>query len=279
MAFPIPDVWNRDTNDVMRDEAKRKDSPCSFFWSQGQSLSLAADYFGDDRLAESARGGIALKHRHRIHLALFGQLMASFEYFLKDFVAKAIDLTAILDARVQKAKWIEVDASRVLANRLSATTPGAMLIHSTLGWHSPTTVNSRYQELFCRNPISNDEMSTLERLWVVRHTVAHNAGFVIHYDAVRIGSADLAESVANIDSYFIWAAFQFLRPIAARIANEIGDALLLEWLRSVVPNGPDFARDSATYIGLKKLSTIVESRTREVPIPGETEYETDFARA
>src|SRR6266705_2427678 len=185
MPFPIPDVWNRDTADVVRDELKRKESPCSFFWSQGQSLSLAAEYFVDDRLAETARGGVALKHRHRVHLALFGQLMASFEDLLKYFVAKVIDLTAVLDTKVQKAKWMEVDASKVLAYRLVATTPGAMLVHSTLGWHVPATVKLRYQELFSRNPITNDEISTLERLWILRHTVAHNAGFVIQYDAVR----------------------------------------------------------------------------------------------
>jgi hypothetical protein len=68
--------------------------------------------------------------------ALFGQLMASFGYLLKDFVAKAVDLTAVIDPKVQKAKWMEVDAAKVLASRIAATTPGAMLVHSTLGWHT-----------------------------------------------------------------------------------------------------------------------------------------------
>jgi hypothetical protein len=278
MPFPVPEPWTRDSADVRRDESKRKESPCSFFFSQGQSLVLAADYFSDERLNENARGGVALKHRHRIHLSLFGQLMASFEYLLKDFVAKAIDLTAVLDSKVQKAKWVEVDAAKVLAYRLAATTPGAMLVHSTLGWHSPSTVNSRYQELFARQPISIAELPTLERLWVLRHSVAHNAGFVIHYDASRIGSANLAEHVANVDAAFMGETFNFLRPIADRIASEVGDAILLEWIRSIAPTGQDFARDSAAYIGLKKLATMVAARTRDVPAANELNYRADFAR-
>jgi hypothetical protein len=153
-----------------------------------------------------------------------------------------------------------------------------MLVHSTLGWHTPTTVNSRYQELFARQPISNAEQPTLERLWVLRHSVAHNAGFVIHYDASRIGSIGLAEHVANVDAEFIRQSFDFLRPIAARIASDVGDSVLIEWIRSIAPSGQDFVRDSATYIGLKKLATMVETRTRDLPTPTELQYHADFAR-
>ena len=81
---------------------------------------LAAGYFTNKRLAKSARGGIGFKHRHRIHLALFGQLMASFEYFLKDFVARAVDATTNLDEKIQKEKWLEINVDRVLANRSGA---------------------------------------------------------------------------------------------------------------------------------------------------------------
>lgn len=278
MPFPIPEAWNRDSRDAQRDEAKRKDSPCSFFYSQGRSLVLAAEYFVDDRLAVKARDGVALKHRHKIHLALFGQLMASFEYLLKDFVAKSIDLTAVLDLKVQKAKWMEIDAAKVLSYRLAATTPGSILVHSSSGWHSSEIVNSRYQELFSRQPIAADELPTLEKLWVLRHSVAHNAGFVIHFDASRIGSMGLAESVANVDASFVTDTFNFLCPIAERIASTVGDNLLLEWLKTCKASGADFDRDAVTYIGLKKLASMVKSRTTDIVTPGKAEYLVDFAR-
>lgn len=92
MVFPIPSHRNRDTIDVRRDERKRQLSPGSFFFFQGQSQVLSTGYFKNERLAASARDGIVMKHLHRIHLALFGQLMASFKFFSKDFVSKGNDI-------------------------------------------------------------------------------------------------------------------------------------------------------------------------------------------
>lgn len=275
-TFPVPGAWNRDTADTARDEHKRNKSPCSFFCSQGQSLVLAAEYFKDDRLETKARGGVALKHRHRIHLALFGQMMASFEYLLKDFVAKAIDITSILDPIIMKAKCVDTSPEKILAARNASTTPGAMLVHSTLGWHSPITVNERYQELFTKKPISGPELQTLERLWIIRHTVAHNAGFVIQYDASRLGADALSDKVANIDGKFIQETFDLLKPIAKRIADLIGTELMRKWLESIKPSGADFSRDETTYVALKNLGTIVESRIQDLPNIKSDEYKKDF---
>lgn len=274
--FPLPGVWNRDSADSRRDERKRETSPASYFFAQGRSLVLAAGYFNDGRLTEEARGGVALKHRHRVHLALFGQLMASFEYMLKDFVAKAIDASSLLDARVQKAEWIGVDTARVLASRNATTTPGAMLVHASQGWHSPTTVNSRYQGLFERQPIAASESGTLERLWILRHSVAHNAGFVTQYDATRVGSPPLANRTVDINAAFIDQAFNFLSPIADRVANKVGTKLLDDWLASIRPVGKDYARDQVIFEALKYLSTYVPSRTQDLPNITEATYNEDF---
>ena len=278
MTFPIPGSWTRDTAESLRDEKKRKESPASFFFSQGRSLVLAAQYFDDARLIEQARGGVAAKHRHKVHLALFGQLMASFEYLLKDFIAKIIDVTDLYDEVIRKAKWIEVDAGRVLASRAVATTPGSILIHPTMGWHTPETVNRRYGELFEHQAIQLGEQRNLERLWILRHSVAHNAGFVIHHDAARIGTSTLSEKVANVDANFVSAAFDFLSPIAKRIAETIGDKVLLNWLRGAQELGSEYARDEATYQRLKKLATYVSSRPSGLPDFAETEYKKDIAR-
>lgn len=276
MTFPNPEAWNRDTADALRDERKRKDSPCSFFYSQGRSLVLAAEYFTDERLQEKSRGGVALKHRHKIHLALFGQLMACFEYMLKDFVAKAVDSTTALDDKLQKASWVSVDAAKVLSFRSMATTPGAILVHSTLGWHNVATVNERYQDLFLMQPIANAEKAVIEHLWLLRHSVAHNAGFVIRYDAIRMGMADLAETVVNIDADFIKETFEVLCPIARRVAENIGGKFLASCLRLNKKDAPDFSRDQNMYIPLKKMSIFVDSRTREVPTPIESDYLQDY---
>ena len=239
---------------------------------------LAAAYFTDDRLAEAARGGVALKHRHRIHLALFGQLMASFEYFLKDFVAKAIDSTTRLDEKIKKEKWLEIDVDRVLANRSGMATIGSTLVHSTLGWHSPAQVNARYVSLFGRNAFSAREIETLEKLWVLRHSVAHNAGVIIHYDATRIGDEMLADHAADIDASFILETFNFLSPIAKTICQECGGNLLRLHFQPLRSRGPDFVTDTPVYSRLKPLVEYVESRTTELSPIDQALYNADFAR-
>lgn len=277
LVFPIPSPRNRDTVDAQRDERKRQSSPGSFFYSQGRGQVLAAAYFTDDRLADFARGGVALKHRHRIHLALFGQLMASFEYFLKDFVAKAIDSTTRLDEKIKKERWLEIDVDRVLANRSGMATIGSTLVHSTLGWHSPAQVNARYVSLFSRNAFSAREVETLEKLWVLRHSVAHNAGMIIHYDATRIGDEMLADHAADIDANFISETFNFLSPIARMICQECGGNLLRQHFQPLQARGPDFVADVPFYARLKPLSEYVQSRATELPPIDAAVYNADFA--
>ena len=277
MAFPEPETWNRETADISRENAKRKHSPCSFFFSHGWSLCLAAKYFHNGRLAASARGGVALKHRHKIQLALFGQLMASFEYMLKDFVAQAIDATDTFDQKIKKQEWLNISTDRVLSQRVAQSSIGAMLVHPTLGWHVPETVNERYSALFNTKPIDGTEIKTLSTLWVLRHSVAHNAGFVTANDAARIGQPALSEQVVEIDGDFIDSSFDFLCGIARRVAEDCGRSVLAQHLRGMAEYGPDYARDGNAYRAIKLLGTYIESRNKELPEITEAEYTSDWA--
>jgi len=279
MPFPIPSARGRNTADLVREEQKRQKSPGSFFYSQGQAQVLAAKFFTDDRLSATTNAGTASKHRHRIHLAMFGQLMASFEYFLKDFIAKTIDATPRLDKQVRNAKWLKIDAERVLANRSGMATVGSTLVHSTGGWHDAEEVNKRYQALFERCAFTNVEVRILENLWVLRHSVAHNAGMLIHYDAIRIGAESLSEKTADIDSDFIGETFNFLSPIAKRICGDCERTLLQKHFGPLVDRGPDYTSDRALYDLLKRLCAYTESRARDTPSASQTDYEHDFTAA
>lgn len=274
-----PKKWASDAADIAREERKREASPSSFFYSQGQALVLAANYFRNDRLAPAARGGVAQKHRHRIHLALFGQLMAALEFLFKDFVASVIDLVPTFDEAILQAKWLEVDAKRVLSLRSASTTAGSVLLHGTLGWHDADTVNKRYSALFQKAPIENSEVPDLDRLWLLRHSVAHNAGFVTAYDSVRGGMTDLADAVADIDGTFLSESFDFLSTIASRVAEVVGDQVVLAWLKSRIPAGKNYQRDKDTYKRLKLLATIVKSRTAELPSVTKGNYSRDWQKA
>jgi hypothetical protein len=214
-----PAKWQSDAADIAREEQKREHSPSSFFFSQGGALVLAAEYFCDSRLATGTHWGVAAKHRHRIHLALFGQLMAALEFLFKDFVASVVDLIPTFDEQLQKSDWIQVDTRRVMTFRSVSSTPGALLIHPTQGWHDPRQVNLRYKHLFKREPIAKDEIPLLDQLWILRHSVAHNAGFLTTYDAIRGEMPDLAESVAAIDAQYITEAFRTICEIRACIPS------------------------------------------------------------
>jgi len=272
--------WKQDAADLKREEEKRWYSPSSFFFSQGKAIILAASYFHDQRLINRARGGVARKHRHRSYLALFGQLMASLEYLLKDFVAQVIDLTDIYDDRVKRAKWISVEVAQILTTRRTMYAwPGAVLFHSSLGWHEPRSVNARYTELFEYQPIDSAEVTELEQLWILRHSVAHNAGFVTTADAVRGGMAQLSNRVVDIDETFLNDTFAFLCVIARRVAEGVGGRVLLTYLQSKRDAGSDYARDKWSYSNLKRLSFYVPSRAAKLPTVAKRDYTADFAAA
>lgn len=274
----VPSPWTSDSADTDRDEVKRLQSPASFFCSQGRALVLAAKYFVNERLTPAARGGVASKHRHRIYLALFGQLMAAFEYLCKDYLAKVIDELADYDDMICKQDWIEVDAKRVLLFRSGVPSPGALLVHPSLGWHSPQQVNARYQVLFGRQPISKTEIPQLEQLWILRHSVAHNAGYVTAYDAQRGNMPSLSQRVVAVDELFIDEQHKFLCNIAERLATLIGGSVLDKWLNSRTAEPPDWLRDGGTYTKLRQLAFCQRSRAQPLPEVTEAEYEADLDR-
>ena len=164
-AFPIPSRYTSEAADIARDERKRVASPPSFFCAQTKGLALAAGYFVDSRLAVASHNAVAGKHRHRIHGALFGQLMAAFEYCLKDYIAQLVDATDMFDEAIENCNWISVDKSRVLAQRDASARIGAILIHPLLGWQDAREVNQRYQKLFGQELLPNKkDVETIGRL-------------------------------------------------------------------------------------------------------------------
>lgn len=275
MAFPLPSALHRDTADVQRDERKRSASPGSFFFSQGRSIVLAAEYFDDSRLTDAARGGVARKHRHRLHLSLFGQLMASFEYLLKDFVAQSVDACTILDKPLQKEKWIETSVERVLANRSGFASVGSVLVHSTMGWHDPRMVNERYKTLYNHDVFGISDAQIMEKLWIVRHSVAHNAGYFIPFDANRIGAMGLANHAADIDESYIREVFDFLDGVAQQLTETCGVALLKNWKAQVIGDGAAEVIHFGTYKRLKLLSSYIRSRTTDLPEISIESYQSD----
>lgn len=265
MPFPIPDRYASEAADVARDEMKRRSSPPSFFFAQTQALLLSAGYFRDSRLITGARGGVAKKHRNRISSALFGQLMAAFEFCIKDFLAQVIDASDVYDELVGECKWINVDKSLILAQRDIAGSVGALLIHPLLGWHDTETVNVRYEAFFKHRLLDDDEARELGRLWILRHSVAHNGGFVTHHDSYRLQAPSLRESAIAMDEDFLRDTAVFLRELVSKMShgNPIGDRVLTDWITKKATG--TWASDKEPFGRVRTLVTVVRQRTKPLP--------------
>lgn len=183
MPFPVPSASGAESADARRDEEKRRRSPPSSFYAQSQAILTAIRYFEP---LDSGYAGTAQKHRNRTRSALLVQLMAAFEFTMKDFIAQTIDATHVYDEAARGWDWLKIDVPTVMSTREGFTRLGAVLIHPLGGWQTPETMNSRYMQVYGRRPIAGVEVSQLRDLWIVRHSIAHNAGFVTEADARRL---------------------------------------------------------------------------------------------
>lgn len=264
MAFPIPNKYESEAADIRRDEAKRLVSPPSFFFAQTQALLLSADYFKAERL-KSGYTAVARKHRNRIRSALFGQLMASFEFCIKDFVAQVIDSSDAFDDVVNECKWINIDKSHVLAQREGGGSVGAMLIHPLLGWTDTESVNERFEILFGRQLFDKTEAQHLQRLWILRHSVAHNGGFVTNHDSYRLQAPSLSEASIAMGMEFLTETSNFLRAIILKLEHgqPIGDRIVEQWFRKKATGV--WMNDKVAYTRVRRVVTVVRKRIDPIP--------------
>jgi hypothetical protein len=87
----------------------------------------------------------------------------------------------------------------------------------------------------------------------------------------------LAEKVVAINDSFIEEQYEFLRTVAARLAEQVGGSVLAKWLQTRVST-PDWARDSGTYTKLRHLSICETRRSQPLPTIAENEYHQDLQR-
>jgi hypothetical protein len=119
------------------------------------------------------------------------------------------------------------------------------------GWQVPETMNSRYREIFDRQPIAADEIPSLRDLWIVRHSIPHNGGFVTQPDARRLRTHTLAEKQVLIDLDFVQQATTFLRTIVGRLESAVGPSLLRKWFQDAATGV--WAHDQIDYLRLNFL--------------------------
>ena len=200
--------------------------------------------------------------------------MAAFEFAMKDFIAQTIDATHIYDDEVQRWDWLKLDVASVLSTREGFGRMGAILIHPLQGWQTPEVMNSRYKDIYRREPIASAEIPQIRDLWIVRHSVAHNGGFVTQPDARRLRSGALRERQVLIDLAYLRGATVLLRGIVERLESLVGPALLGKWFAEGA--GGSWAQDKEDYGRLKLLATYVRSRPQDLPLVDEAMYLADL---
>lgn len=272
MPFPVPDPNTSESADAQRDERKRLASPPSSFFAQSQAVLTAVNYFEP---LHSGYPGTASKHKNRTRSALLVQLMAAFEFTMKDFIAQTLDTTHIYDDDVKGWSWLQIDVATVMSTREGFTRLGAVLIHPLGGWQVPETMNSRYMDVYQREPIAADEIQPLRDLWIVRHSVAHNGGFVTEADSRRLRTPALADRQILVDRQYLVDSVEFLRRIVRRLQDVVGPALLRSWFTAGSAGSWD--QDEPLYGRLKHLVAYVESRIQELPTVDEQAYNADRA--
>jgi len=270
MSFPTPSISAVESADAHRDEAKRQASPPSSFYAQSQAILTGVRYFEP---LHSGYGGAARKHKNRAWSALLVQLMAAFEFTMKDFLAQTLDITHIYDDEITKWDWLELNIAAVLGTRDGSGRLGAVLVHPLMGWQTPETMNARYQEVFERQPIASDEVVALRDLWIVRHSIAHNGGVVTAPDARRLREPSLTNEQILVDLDYLERATDFLRQIVERLESVVGKALLKRWFSEAAAGS--WTTDESVYRPLKLLTTYVKSRPSELPEIDEAVYLAD----
>jgi hypothetical protein len=198
--------------------------------------------------------------------------MAAFEFCLKDFIAQVVDRTDMYDDVIETCDWIDISKARVLSRRDSSAGIGAILIHPLLGWHEADKVNDRYERLFNHQLLeSADEVRTLERLWILRHSVVHNAGFVTDHDAYRLRARSLREQGVKIDGEFISQTVDFLGDVVLRLQRPIGQGIMRRWFATRAVG--TWEEDEPAYVALKHLTRAVVARTDDLPTFNQATYE------
>lgn len=262
MPFPVPETFEISTKTQRRDDEKRELSPPSFLLVNLRSINVTARYL-DDKI-QDGYAGTKKNHVRTINAALLAQMLAAFEWCIKDYVAKIVTTTDAFDGDLIKQAWIKPRTESVLAARSEGGTIGAGLIHPIVGWHNIKKTNEFFRVLFGDKLVSDpQDEEKLSTLWMIRHSLAHNAGIVTHPDAYRMKEPSLSGRLVDIDRDFLEQTREFLVSIAVRLESPIGDSMLSRWYTESATQV--YSDDKETFRRLKLIATAVTKRSEALP--------------
>ncbi|MGD9695100.1 MAG: hypothetical protein AB7V42_05510 [Thermoleophilia bacterium] len=263
MQLPATSDGTAQREQRLSDKLER--SPGSFFKARARDLVLAADY-ANKRLPENAYGGTSRRHYHTVCGATYTVLLSSFELSLKSLYARIIDRTSRYDDRLKDDKSLSIKPELILANR-EVTGAGDVFASQWNAWQAPDEVNRRFRTLMQVDPLDKAAVPDLEKLWQLRHVVAHSSGVTSRLDRHRLGGAIEADRALVIDGAYLSEVEARLLTIMTNVVNIVGNRLLDDFFASD-PTGE--ARQDE-YSALFLLGQIV-GQTQDLPVVTEDDF-------
>jgi hypothetical protein len=132
-----------------------------------------------------------------ISLALLGAMMGHFETFQKAIFAGLVERSATFPnfstksfiSNIGKNAGADfvVSPDRLLAFRSAKAPVGFVMADSLYGWHNPEMFNARLKAFGMQvDYFSKKEVSDLEVLWQLRHSIVHTGAWLTEPDAQKI---------------------------------------------------------------------------------------------
>jgi len=201
--------------------------------------------------------------RH-ISCAILGTLMGHFETYQKSLFAGVVERTNSFPSfdieRFLKhfdkhcGGEISISTDRLLAFRELSAPVGFVIADSLSSWHSAVRVNSYFKAFDVKQDLfSNTEVSDLEVLWQLRHSIVHTGAWLTVPDAKKVRRlSKLGDKPIVFDSMFINAVCRRFHRIVKN-ANQrlLADCTLLlgpSPLSGVIPDFQAFLAVKSPYV-------------------------------
>lgn len=176
----------------------------------------------------------------QISLAIVGVLMGHFETFQKAVFAGLVERSAAfpsfeVDSFISKIEKqigseVVISPARLLAFRSEKAPVGFVVADSVKGWHRPARFNSTLKAFGIKKDyFGSKEVSDLEVLWQLRHTIVHTGAWLTAPDAQKVKRlSKFGDSAIAFDPNFINAvARRFHRIVKAGNARIEAEAVNL----------------------------------------------------
>lgn len=174
-------------------------SPATAFLQQAVHMVNATDYCKghfakkkNDEFTKDAQDTI-----YRLSSAMLASLMGHFETYQHFLFAGLLETTRLAPSfdvdtcvkNLEKHGNLTVDLVRVSSFRGQPTPIGQILADNLKGWHYPRKVNSYFKAVVPKHDLyTNKEVSELQVLWQLRHSIAHTAGWLTQPDSQKISA-------------------------------------------------------------------------------------------